>query len=431
MDAKTIWEAALGELQLQVSKPNYETWLQDTVAISYQDDVFVIGTPNVFKSEWLRTKIFSLIRRTLVGIIGKDVEVKFEVLSPAEPISRGKQTSPRTIKQIVLPGFNEKNTFERFVVGRGNEFAFKAAQKVVVNPGTWRNPVSVYGRSGTGKTFLLHAMANAAKSFGLSVVYTNAEALTRAFVLAIKTNETEELLNIFYSASFVLLDDVQFLQGKVQTQEFLVCIFNRLREANQQMVFASDSPLSTLKLLPVRLTSRLKWGVNVIIQPLDFETHLAILQNKAAGLEVEVPPEVLQLICKHPISNIRELEERLNRVLDYSELVAESVPTLEIAEAALNDGFNEQSGNHNAQQIIERVALHYDLIPADLKGPKRDKACVTARQLAMYLLRTKNNFTLQQIGNEFGGRDHATVDHACKKVSGTPELLQELETITI
>ena len=401
--AQQIWETALGELQLQVTKPNYRTWLEKTTGLSYDDSRFVVGVPNTFVAEYLARNQHSLIEKTLIGLTHPGVEVHFQVKS-ARPAAAG-------------PGGKAKYTFDNFVVSPSNRLAYAAACSVAEKPGTSYNPLFIYGGVGLGKTHLMQAIYHRARNEKIKALYVSAEQFTNEFVSAIQARSTAEFRHKFRHVDMLLIDDIQFISGKEQTEESFFHTFNELHNANHQIVLASDRPPKSLPHIGDRLCSRFEWGLIADIQPPDFDTRLSILKTKAKQQEVEVALDVLEFIARRIQQNIRELEGSLNRAVAYAKLFG-SILTPELAAKAVQD--ITPAADRSAltpELVMKAVAERFQLTPADLTGRKRDRTTAQARQIAMYLLKEANNCSLAQIGLDFGNRDHATVIHACRKVA--------------
>ena len=436
-----IWEAALGELQLQVNKPNYDTWLKDTVGISYQGDAFVIGVPNVFIAEWLRSRLYSLIKRTLTGITGKTVDVQFAIrptspgihLNPAYQADGG--TSSKLKEPTAATRLNPKYTFDTFVVGEYNRLAYASALETSEEPGRRYNPLFIYGDTGTGKTHLLHAIGHIVKAKGLNILVASAEQFTNQFITALKNNRIDDFHRKFRSTDFLLLDDVQFLSGKAQTQECLVHIFNDLYENNCQIVVTCDRPPKAISSVTKKLRSRLEWGLVADLGLPDLETRLAILKVKAKQLNMSIPPEVLRFLATQFQHNIRELEGALNRVLTYSRLSGTKLD-LHLTTQALADIMPKDSKQEAIlapKLIMATVANYYGINLEGLTDKRRDKKTSLARQVTMYLLREHNHCGLAEIGKILGGRDHTTVLHGYEKITAeidvNPQLHNSIEEI--
>ncbi len=418
--AEEIWEAALGELQIQVNKSNYRTWLEKTIGLNYQDNQFVIGVPNTFAAEYLDQNLRSLIEKTLIGLTHHDTRVLFQV----DTHHQDSADSYGSLGEIPLatraspPTFNSKYTFDSFIVGNNNRLAYDSALEVAENPGHSHNPLFIYGGVGLGKTHLLHAIGHVALASHIRVLYVSAEQFTYEFINAIQQRKTEEFRKKYRSVDMLLIDDINFISGKEHTEDSFFHTFNELHNANRQIAITSNHPPNSMPLLAERLRSRFEWGLIADIQPPDFETRLAILKAKAEQKGVTVTTDVLECIAHRSQHNIRELEGCLNRVLAYVKLARASL-TPELAAKALEDiaGKEPKSALITPSLIIEAVASSFQLTPPDLKSRKRDKETALARQVAMYLIRQETNCSLVQIGKELGDRDHSTVIHAYGKIA--------------
>jgi chromosomal replication initiator protein len=407
--AQETWEAALGELQVQVTKSYYRTWLEKTRGLSYEDDQFVIGVPNAFVAEYLESNQRSLIEKTLIGLTRPDIKVSFRVGS-ARPTTA---SSPAT-----HPAGGARYTFDTFVVSDSNRLAYAAALSAAENPGQGYNPLFLYGGVGLGKTHLLHAIYHAARLNHHRALYVSAEQFTNEFVSAIREKSTEGFRSKFRNVDMLLIDDIQFISGKEQTEESFFHTFNELHNASRQIVLTSDCPPKSLPNLGARLCSRFEWGLVADIKPPDLDTRLAILQAKAEQEKTSVPPDVLEFIARRIQQNVRELEGCLHRAIAYARLF-NALLTPELAARALGDiaGKSHKKGPLSAESVIRAVAQSFQLSPEDLKGRRRDRQTTLARQLGMYLLKEATGSTLSQIGLEFGNRDHSTVSHATQKMA--------------
>jgi len=404
--AREIWETALGELQLQVTKPNYRTWLEKTTGLSYENNRFVVGVPNTFVAEYLARNQRSLIEKTLIGLTHPGIEVHFQVAS--KTAATGQTTGP---------GGNARYTFDNFVVSQSNRLAYTAARSVAEKPGASYNPLFIYGGVGLGKTHLMQAIYNLTQTENIKALYVSAEQFTNEFVGALQSKSTAEFRRKFRNVDMLLIDDIQFLLGKEQTEESFFHTFNELHNANRQIVLASDRPPKSLPDMGDRLCSRFEWGLIADIQPPNFDTRLAILKTKAKQQEIEVALDVLEFIAQRIKQNIRELEGSLNRAVAYAKLFG-AILTPELAARAVQDITPGSNKTAIAPELVMKVvAERFQLTPADLTGRKRDRATALARQVAMYLLKEGSSCSLAQIGLEFGNRDHATVIHACRKIA--------------
>lgn len=419
--AREIWEATLGALQVQVSKPNYRTWLEKTTGLSYENNEFLVSVPNTFIAEYLEKNQRSLIEKTLMDIVASpDIRVSFRVNGKHSRNPGRPQTNRRAGdgEHLSATMFKESYVFESFVVGDGNRLAFSAAQAVAQNPGLNYNPLFIYGGVGLGKTHLLHAIGQAALARNMAVLCVSAEQFTNEFVTAIRERRTEEFRSRYRNLGMLLIDDIQFIGGKEQTEESFFHTFNELHNAGRQIVVTSDQPPAAMGFLQERLRSRFKWGLTVDVQPPAFETRLAILQAKAAQKGAETSLEVLELIAEQIKQNIRELEGSLNRVLAYAQLFR-SAPTIDLAAEALKDlGSRQPAGpGVTPRLVLEAVGESFRIEPDELTGTKRDKATALARRVAMYILRQETGLSVAQIGEALGGRDPSAVTTAGKKVA--------------
>ena len=418
--AQEIWDAALGELQIQVSKPNYRTWLAKTVGLNYQGDHFVVSVPNTFIAEYLDRNQRSLIEKTLIGLTASpDISVVFQVDGWYKNSSGTHRADWKNFPATPSAfGLKSNYVFDSFVVGKCNHLAYAAAQGVAQHPGQSYNPLFICGGVGLGKTHLLHAIGHVAVANHIDVLCVSAEQFTNDFVSALRERNTDEFRHKYRNAGMLLIDDIQFISGKEQTGESFFHIFNELHNANRQIVITSDQPPKAMTSLEERLRSRLEWGLIVDIQPPGFETRLAILQAKARQREVEATLEVLDFIAQQTKQNVRELEGSLNRVIAYARLFQAAL-TIELAAQALKNIASQEpeSTAITPGRLIEAVADSFHLAPVDLKSSRRDKDATLARRVVMYLLRQETNYSVAQIGQELGGRDPSAVTNACKKIA--------------
>jgi chromosomal replication initiator protein len=405
--AREIWEAALGELQIQVTKSNYHTWLEKTEGLSYHNNHFVVGVPNAFVAEYLNQNQHSLIEKTLIGLTQADIKVVFRI-SPDKPA-----TAP-----VSRPAGNARYTFDSFIVSNCNRLAYAAALSVAENPGKSYNPLFIFGGVGLGKTHLLNAIYNMAQANNINALYVSAEHFTNDFVNSIREQNTEEFRTKYRSVDMLLIDDINFISGKEQTEESFFHTFNELHNSNHQIVVTSDCPPKSIPHLGDRLCSRFEWGLIADIRPPDFDTRLAILKAKAEQDGENIAPETLEFIARQVKHNIRELEGCLNRAVAYAKLLGVLL-TPELAAKAAEDIASKEPASAllTPSVVLEVVAKSFHLTLADLKSRKRDRETALARQVAMYLLKGATNCSLAQIGLELGDRDRSTVACACQKMA--------------
>ncbi len=417
--AQEIWEAALGELQLQINKPNYQTWLQETEGIEFRDGHFYIGTPNTFVAEYLEKNQRSLIEKTLIGLVKSKVVAHFQVSSiqPEPTDGYAYRETPQAIDSQISD-FNPKYTFESFVVGNSNQLAYAAAQSAAQNPGESYNPLFIYGGSGLGKTHLLQAIGHTLQARRASVLYVSGEQFTNEFIDAIRHRTTGEFRDKYRSVDALMVDDIQFISGKEQTEESFFHTFNELHNSNRQIIVTSDKLPQSMPGMEERLRSRFEWGLTVDIQPPDLETRLAILQTKAEQADTEIAIDVLEMVAQQARRNIRELEGSLNRIIAYAKLLRSQI-TREVATKALTNinGNRETRGQISHVKLLDTVADYFQLEPEIIIGPRRDKEVALARQISMYLLKQQDGYSLSEIGKLTGGRNASTVSHACEKIA--------------
>src|SRR5690606_32790071 len=392
-----------------------------TKAVDYDDDTLVISAPNDFTRDWLASHYVDLIRDTLLEITGKEIEVRIVNAQPAEAEQRaaGPEKKPAATDAPPKTMLNPRYTFDSFVIGSGNRFAHAASLAVAEAPAKAYNPLFIYGGVGLGKTHLMHAIGHYVLEHnpGSRVVYISSEKFTNEFINSIRDNKTVDFRNKYRNVDSLLIDDIQFLAGKEQTQEEFFHTFNTLHEASKQIVISSARPPKEIPTLEDRLRSRLEWGLITDIQPPDLETRLAILRKKASADNLDIPGEVLAYIADRIDTNIRELEGALIRVVAYSALMNQPI-TLELAAEALKDIVpNHRERAVSIQDIQQEVCAFYRLSIEDLKAKKRTKNVAFPRQIAMYLCREMTDSSLSKIGEQFGGRDHTTVIHAHEKIS--------------
>ena len=423
--AREVWRAVLGDLQLQLPRPTFETWLKQTEGVSEQDGLFVVEAPSTFAVEWLERRMYHALQKTLERVSGRSVELRLRVKSgaayfvekptpPTEPVGPAEPAVPL----FEVRTFNRKYSFESFVVGPSNRLAFNAAQAVAESPGETYNPLFLYSGAGLGKTHLLQAIGRTCASRGISALYVTSEQFTNDFISAIRNRTTEDFRRRYRSVELLLMDDVQFLSGKEQTHEGFFHTFNDLHDSGNQVVISSDRPPRELPLMADRLRSRFEWGLIADIQPPDLETRMAIVANKAKQMRVDLDESVIELVAKRFQRNVRELEGGLNLTVAQSQLMNEEITpesTLRILEEAAG-GVSRESVSPDS--IFDQVARHYGLTVGELMARNRTKKVSTARQVAMYLLIYELRLSPTQVGRLLGGRDHATVIHGAGKING-------------
>jgi chromosomal replication initiator protein len=459
MNAEQAWQSVLGQLQMEMPRASFDTWLRNTKPVSYKNGTLTIGVHNAYARDWLESRLASTVRRLLVGIMDASVAVNFIVNGNAieagvdepSPLPDQREPSPAPASGVQLargqwPGsldtieqdssvvvyerparnssLNPRYLFETYVVGSGNRLAHAACLAVAEKPARAYNPVFLYGGVGLGKTHLLHAIGNACHQRGLNVLYVSSEEFTNDMINAIRTHTNQAFREKYRSADVLLVDDIQFIAGKESTQEEFFHTFNTLHGQDKQIIVTSDRPPKSLVTLDERLRSRFEWGLTADIQPPDLETRLAILRSKAERTGRQIPDEILETIARRVQSNIRELEGALNRIIAFADLSGSHL-TSNLVELALADLLPQRSDVPPAN-IIELVAKEWQTSVEALLGRDRSKKVAQPRQVAMYLLRKETDASLPQIGELLGGRDHTTVMYAIQKVSNDIETKTDL-----
>src|SRR5664279_5499735 len=437
MDAKHVWRAALGELQVSLSPANFETWLRDTNLVEVDDNLFRIAVPNGFAKDWLETRYRSLILQTLARIVGYSVQVEFVIREaptvdassgPAAPSQQVRLEPGRVGGEGSSSNLNPRYTFANFIVGSANRLAHAASLSVAERPGHAYNPLFLYGGVGLGQTHLMHAIGNAviARFPRKRVVYATSEKFTNEFITSIQQGKIDDFRARYRRIDLLLIDDIQFIADKERTQEEFFHTFNAIHEDGKQIVLSSDRPPKAILTLEERLRSRFEWGLIADLTAPDLETRIAILRAKAEEQAVPVSSDVLEFIARKVVSNIRELEGALNRIVAYASMGAVPI-TIELAQAVLSNVlYNPKKRQVTPERITRAVADYYGVHLDALKGQKRDKAIVVPRQIAMFLMREETDVSLLRIGAELGGRDHSTVLHACDKINREMGINDEL-----
>ncbi len=434
-----IWQAVLADFELKISKASFTTWFSHTGISNYDNGSAIICVPNAFTRNWLEKKFHSEVVKSLERVTGKPIKKieyrvesvkniteKEAILSAPEPVAPPVQARPARPKQPTQAekfGINPNYTFSSYVVGKGNELANAACQAVSTRPGQAYNPLFIYGGVGLGKTHLLQAIANEMlkNDSQVRVMYASSEKFTNEFIEAVKQGRAREFKNRYRNVDLFLIDDIQFIAGKEQTQEEFFHTFNALHQQNKQVVLTSDRPPKDIPKLEDRLRSRFEWGMLVDIATPDTETRSAILQSKAEERQFFLPEDIAYFIAEAIQNNIRELEGALNKIIALHEL-----KNIEISKASVKpilDSLASQSMKRSVtpKQVIEVVTKYFDISIVDVLGKSREKKLSFPRQIAMYLLREELRLSYPAIGGELGGRDHTTAMHAHTKISSNIE----------
>ena len=480
-----FWDEAMNQVREELGETEFAMWFNIDYDSSTEGAIKV-RVPSSFYRDQLVRQYQRLIERKLFELIGKPLALDFVVVKPGQAETQPSAMAPKGPSsasaasaasvapavsadpaQVASPAEGNQAeaggtghgghrgarvvsaeapaqardrgkhhllrldyNFENFVIGENNSFAANAALAIAKNPGTSYNPFLIYGGVGLGKTHLMQSIGNRVwqTDAKAKVICITAEEFTNEFIQSIQERTTQAFKNKYRFVDVLLIDDIHFLQNKLGSQEELFHTFNALYDGNKQMVFTCDRPVSELKNLSDRLRSRFERGLNVDLQPPNFETRAAILKKKVEAGRVRVPDEVIEIIAKNISTNVRDLEAALTKLVAYAELVRKDI-TLEIAQHQLKDVFSQSKhGNVTIDNILRVVADKYQLSYSDLKGKKRTKNIVFPRQVAMYIARDITEYSTTELGFEFGGRDHTTVMHASQKIEERLKLDPNLES---
>lgn len=438
MTNEELWKAVLGDLELELSKPNFNTWFKNTFVVSYseEDCEVIVGVPNAFTQTWLQNKYHKAILDGLNRVTDKRIKkivyrvemtrpIKSFVTSKVEADEQPAKTKVSMVQQGEDDtkiregmGLNPRYIFESFIVGGGNELAHAACQAVVAAPGEKYNPLFIYGGVGLGKTHLLQAIGNEILKLGKAkrVSYITAEDFVNAFVQSLKDGSGKDFKNHYRTLDVLLIDDVQFIGGKEKTREEFFHTFNTLHQHNKQLVFTSDRPPKAIRGLEDRIVSRLGMGMIADVTSPDMETRRAILETKIAEKNLSLDDKVIEHLAMNFQKNIRELEGALNKIIAYSEFYNRTCTLEEVIKIVSSLASQGRRGAVTARQLVKIVADFYEIKMDDLIAGGRKKELAVPRQIAMYLLREELDCSYPMIGNELGGRDHTTAMHAYKKI---------------
>jgi len=419
MKPDQAWLAALGQLQMEMPKPAYDTWVRNAEFIAYEDGCFIIGVANAYARDWLESRLSSTLRRMLTGMMNRTVEIHFTVWQePTESVDLAESTAENSKQPTLRPtnsNINSRYSFENFMVGASNRLAHAASLAVAENPAHAYNPLFLYGGVGLGKTHLLHAIGNMTIQHGMEVLYVSSEEFTNDLINAIRTHTTQAFRDKYRRIDVLLVDDIQFIAGKESTQEEFFHTFNTLHGQDKQIVVTSDRPPKALVTLEERLRSRFEWGLTADIQPPDLETRLAILHTKAERMGYDLPDIILETIARRVQSNIRELEGALTRIVAFANL-GELPLTPDFVDIALVDLLPRRN-EVQPEEVVSKVAEAFGVSIDRLLSPERSRQVALPRQIAMYLLHEESNISLPQIGETLGGRDHTTILYGCEKIA--------------
>lgn len=446
MDIQALWQAALGELELTLSKANFTTWFKNTFLSEAEGSRAVVSVPNTFTKAWMEKKYHDQIVKALrnasnlpIREVTYRVEVKNTTVLPLDHVVQQQEAqmpeansvayAPPNSSSYAAPsasaasadlGLNPRYQFQSFVVGKNNELAHAAATAVATKPGLVHNPLYIYGSPGMGKTHLLQAIGHHAlqQNPALKVKYVTCEKFTNEFIQAVRGGRGAEFKDKYRLVDILLVDDIQFISGKEGTQDEFFHTFNQLHQDNKQIVLSSDRAPKDIQSLEARLQSRLEWGMTADISKADFETRVAILQAKAREKNYPLTTEILHAIAGAIQSNIRELEGALNKIVAYHQF-KNLLPSLQTIQPILQS-FSPTLTKRTItpRVLLETVTEYFEISMDEILGKSRERRLAFPRQIAMYLLREEAKCSYPSIGDQVGGRDHTTAMHACEKISG-------------
>ena len=406
-----VWDNVLQQLKKDLSETTIATWFDELEAVDIRGNTFILHCANDFKKGYIESLFLKNIKSVLHDIFSTDFEVEIlDDLSFEELRGNVKKQSDRFT--------SDEFTFDTFVVGPSNKLAYAASQAVANHPAQNYNPLLIYGDSGLGKTHLIYAIANVIRKNDshAKIAYVKGDDLTNELVDAIREGKTAEMREKYRQADLLLVDDVQFIAGKKQTQEEFFHTFNTLYESGRQIVLTSDRPPSEMTLLDDRLRTRFEWGLLVDVAPPDFETRLAIIKNKAAILGLELPEKVANYIAENVTANVRQIEGTINKIMAFKDLLGNDTDEESVTRAIQDMIKRSNEYIPTPEAILEYISKFYNVDEAIIRGQQRNRDAVQARQIAMYLIRNMTSLSLDDIGKVFDNRDHSTVLYSIQQV---------------
>ena len=441
MQPEIAWKATLGELELQMTKATFNTWLKDARLLTCDDNEFVIGVRNDYAKDWLDNRLRDTILRTLSTIVGQKMKIRFvvwsdELIAPppvlngysAKDNSYNDKNKTRSNKwstpELADNLLNDRFSFASFVVGTSNRLAHAAALSVAENPGQAYNPLFIYGGVGLGKTHLLHAIGHKRRNMGDRVCYISSETFTNDLVQSIRKKQMDQFREKYRTPDVLMIDDIQFIAGKESTQEELFHTFNELHSQGKQVVISSDRPPKAMATLEERLQSRFAWGLMADIQMPDVEMRKAILQVKVEECSADVPDHIIEMIAHYVRNNIRELEGALNKVVAYAQLSGGRIEA-DLVDMALVDLIGKPD-KLSLDEVILATCEYYHVSMEDILSASRKRTISVPRQVVMYLARTETDESLPRIGAKLGNRDHTTIMYGYEKVASLAEVDSEM-----
>ena len=452
---ENVWLEAQANLKKVLTAQTYSTWIDPMKFLGATDDTIVIEVPSAFFQKWVTDKYLAMIKEAISAVNSKDYQIEFHIAEQQaeEPAERATESARKSSKDKekekdkdkerdkekdsksdFVPSLNPKYTFESFVCGASNQFAYAASQAVANKPASNYNPLFIYGGVGLGKTHLVNAIGNQilAKNPKAKICYYSSEKFMNEMINCLRYKKMEEFRNKFRKMDLLLIDDIQFMAGKEATQEEFFHTFNALYESHKQIVVTSDKFPKDIPGLEERLRSRFEWGLIADIQPPDIETKIAILKKKSDLHAVNLPDDVALFLAAGATSNIRELEGMLIRLEAFASLTGNDI-TLSMAREVMKDIIVEKTKEITVEMIQKHVADHFRIKVSELKSDKRIKTLVVPRQIAIYICRELTKASYPEIGEKFGGKDHSTIIHSVKKIekqmAGDPDFRGTVEDI--
>ncbi|MBI4992407.1 MAG: chromosomal replication initiator protein DnaA [Candidatus Harrisonbacteria bacterium] len=437
MEFDQLWQNALSEIELQISRPNYVTWLKNSHLIDKQDGIALVSLPNNFAKEWVENKYYKVILSVLRNLDESTKKIEFTVTNKQGSADNLKKKISNTVSKSQLAfeelkidpetNLNPRYNLSSFVVGKSNELAFAAASAVIDEIGRKYNPFFIYGGVGLGKTHLIQGIGNEIKKKydnNVRVKYVSSEKFTNDVIYGIRNKRMEDMKEKYRNVDVLIIDDIQFIGGKTSTEEEFFHTFNALYENNKQIIISSDRPPKFIPTLQERLSSRFEGGMLADIGYPDYELRLAILRTKIQDRGADLPENIVEFVANKVQKNLRELEGVLNRIIFYQQ--AKSGISLRAVEEIVNETIQQPTKNINPNQVIKAVADYFQISPNDLTGRCRQKSVVEPRQVTMYLLRDILGLSYPDIGLKLGKRDHTTAIYAYSKLSGEINKNQDL-----
>ncbi len=422
IDNKKLWDSVLVEMELTLSKPNFNTWFKDTSIVKQEDGAVYLGVPNTFVQDWLGSKFHNLILKALRNLSG-NIQSLHYVISKEDSRDKIIQEKPhQPTKELPMvdayinkeDNLNPRYTFDSFVVGPFNEFAHAASQAVIKKPGIVYNPLFIYGGTGHGKTHLIQAVGNHLKNNNRKVFYTTSEKFSQEFINALQLNKPNFFKEKYRKYDVLIMDDIQFFSGKMKIQEELFHLFNHLYDNNKQIIFSSDKHPGLIQDLEDRLKSRFSAGMIVDIPTPDNESRAAIIRTKSASGRYPLSKEVIDYLAYSVVGNIRELEGIINSITCQSDLKERELTLVEVKNFVKNN--TKPKKLVSTKEVVKAVADFYNIEEQQIYDKTRKKEIIKPRQIIMFILREDFNISYPAIGEKLGGRDHTTVMHSCEKI---------------